>query len=372
MEQELTLLLDEHLRQYPQAQPQDFYKLLYQREFGCGHLAPAPKSAERFLREELARTEPPEFREETVKDAPEECIPGVVEPIGNGLCRVHLDGVWNGEAVRLLTRVFCATAKTHTGDAARFHTALDILCRWAADTPEAAAMRETIGALLADGCPAVHHSAAYRRAYAPSYRVVRRRYVDAWPALLRAQRAAERAALGVPALLAIDGRCGSGKSTLARLIAEVFGCPVFHLDNFFLPPELRTVDRLSRPGENVHHERFLREILEPFVAGRPVRFRPFDCSVGAMGQEVELASAPFAVAEGSYALHPALRAHYAASVFVTCVPEVQRARIARREGADALSAFDRRWIPLEEAYFRAYDVPSLAGLILDTTDFSTD
>ena len=41
------------------------------------------------------------------------------------------------------------------------------------------------------------------------------------------------------ALLAIDGRCGSGKSTLAAHMAQVFGCPVFHMDDFFLPPAAR-------------------------------------------------------------------------------------------------------------------------------------
>lgn len=367
MEQELTRLLNGLLRQRPQAQPRDFYKLLYQREFGCGHLAPTPESAERLLREELAQ-KPAERADGSPKAQP----PGSVEPIGNGLCRIYLDGAWSEEAVRLLTRIFLATANTHIGDAARFHAALDALCRWASgamDAPDAAALCETVEALRAEGCPAVHHSAAYRAAYAPHYRVARRCYVDAWPALLLAQRVKEQAAPGTPALLAVDGRCGSGKSTLARLLSEVFGCPIFRLDDFFLPPALRTGERLSHPGENVHHERFLREVLEPFKAGQLVRFCPFDCSVGAMGEAVEAAPAPFAVVEGSYALHPALRAHYAASVFVTCAPEIQRARILAREGADALAVFARKWIPLEEAYFRAYNIPALADLTLDTTDF---
>ena len=69
------------------------------------------------------------------------------------------------------------------------------------------------------------------------------------PILQAAQLAAENG----PALLAIDGRCGSGKSTLAAHMAQVFGCPVFHMDDFFLPPELRTPERLAQPGENVHH-----------------------------------------------------------------------------------------------------------------------
>ena len=45
MRQELERLLDTHRAQRPEMQPQDYYKLLYQREFGCGHTAPAPETA---------------------------------------------------------------------------------------------------------------------------------------------------------------------------------------------------------------------------------------------------------------------------------------------------------------------------------------
>ena len=153
-------------------------------------------------------------------------------------------------------------------------------------------------------------------------------------------------------------------------MAQVFGCPVFHMDDFFLPPELRTPERLAQPGENVHHERFLREALEPFAAGQPVRFCPFDCSAGVPGSAVEIPAASFAVVEGSYSLHPSLRGHYTASVFVTCAQAVQRTRLTARGGADSWAVFEARWIPLEETYFKAHAVQALADLTLDTTPFA--
>lgn len=422
-EMELVQLLNAQLKCRPQMQAQDFYKLLYQREFGCGHLAPALETAVAYLREEAAQAaglkgagqlaecanndsglksacqivkrmnsdtgseHTCRFAEIADSDAGPgntcrlaeiadcDTRPGTVEPLGNGLCRVYLDGAWDKETLRLFARIFCASARTHTGDNARFAAALRLLIRWADGMlpgTELSALRQMLSTADADanGFSAVHHSEAYRAAYAPHYRVVRQCYIDAWPALLTAQRTMEQAASAAPALLAIDGRCGSGKSTLAAHIAEVFECPVFHLDDFFLPPALRTEERLSQPGENVHHERFLEEILQPFLAGHTVRFCPFDCSVGALGDTVEVSPAPFAVAEGSYALHPALRGAYAASVFVTCTPEVQRARIAARSGEAALRVFEAKWIPLEEAYFAAYDIPAFADHILDTSHAS--
>lgn len=371
MEQELIRLLDAQLRRRPLMQAQDCYKLLYQREFGCGHLAPTPEAAIAGLQNEAVQAAEQAGFSQLAERAEDDALPGAVEPLGNGLCRIYLDGKWSREALRLLGRIFCASARTHTGDNARFAAALRLFFYWAQDNrfPEAelSALPQLPDTANADGFRAVHHSEAYRAAYAPHYRVVRQCYADAWPVLLRAQRVREQASPAAPALLAIDGRCGSGKSTLAMHVAEVFECPVFHLDDFFLPPGMRTKERLSQPGENVHHERFLEEILQPFLAGRAVRFCPFDCTLGAMGSAVKIAPAPFAVVEGSYALHPALRMHYAACVFLTCTPEVQRTRIAARSGEDALQTFETKWIPLEEAYFTAYEIPTHADLVWDTS-----
>ena len=176
----------------------------------------------------------------------------------------------------------------------------------------------------------------------------------------------------VDAVLCMEGNGPTqGKPRhMGALLAAVYGGNLYHMDDFFLPPELRTPERLAQPGENVHHERFLREALEPFAAGQPVRFCPFDCSAGVPGSAVEIPAASFAVVEGSYSLHPSLRGHYTASVFVTCAQAVQRARLTARGGADSWAVFEARWIPLEETYFKAHAVQALADLTLDTTPFA--
>ena len=62
-------------------------------------------------------------------------------------------------------------------------------------------------------------------------------------------------------LLAIDGMSGSGKTTLAHHLAQKFHAQVFHMDDFFLPLEMRTPERLQQSGGNVHYERFLETVL---------------------------------------------------------------------------------------------------------------
>lgn len=173
--------------------------------------------------------------------------------------------------------------------------------------------------------------------------------------------------LGRPALAAVDGRCGSGKSTLSELAARRLHCPLFHMDDFFLPPELRTPQRYAQPGGNVHYERVEAELLRPIRETGAARFRPFDCHSLGYGAPVEVSVPGLAIVEGSYSLHPALRRYYDVTVFLTCEAEEQRRRLLNREGPEGLPNFLEKWIPLEEHYFQGVGLPAAGDLVLDTT-----
>ncbi|MBQ7713399.1 MAG: uridine kinase [Oscillospiraceae bacterium] len=158
-------------------------------------------------------------------------------------------------------------------------------------------------------------------------------------------------------LLALDGRCAAGKTTLANGWGERFGWQVVHMDDFFLRPEQRTPERYATPGGNVDHERFLAEVLLPLRAGRAARYRPFDCAALRLSEEEKtVAPAGVVVVEGAYACHPSLWEQYDLRAFATVGREEQLRRVAARNGAERLAAFRERWIPLEEAYFAAFDV----------------
>ena len=90
-------------------------------------------------------------------------------------------------------------------------------------------------------------------------------------------------------IVALDGFCTAGKTTLAARLSETYDCHVIHMDDFFLRPEQRTPQRLAEPGGNVDYERFSEEILIPLKEGRPVTYRPYDCSAQALAQPVTLA-----------------------------------------------------------------------------------
>lgn len=162
-------------------------------------------------------------------------------------------------------------------------------------------------------------------------------------------------------IVAIDGRCASGKTTISSELAIKLNANLIHMDDFFLRPEQRTPQRLSIPGENIDHERFLTEVLEPLREGKPFTYRPFSCDTMTLGSPRDVQPLPISIVEGSYSCHTALREHYDLRIFMTVDPDEQMRRLTERNGAYA-EVFRERWIPLEEAYFASCKVEEACHL----------
>lgn len=157
-------------------------------------------------------------------------------------------------------------------------------------------------------------------------------------------------------ILAIDGRCASGKTTMAHRLAALTGAGVVHMDDFYLPAQMRTAERLAAPGGNIHHERFIAEVLPHLRSGGAFSYRIFDCTRMEYHGTREVAASPMRIVEGAYSHHPALGGYADVRVFSDVEASEQLARIVKRNGAEAAVIFERKWIPMEEAYFRAYEI----------------
>ena len=161
------------------------------------------------------------------------------------------------------------------------------------------------------------------------------------------------------------GWAPSGKTTLAAQLSRIYDCTVFHMDDFFLRPQQRTPQRLAEPGGNVDRERFYEEVLRPLTRRPPLQYQRYDCHSQTLEPPVELIPKPLTIVEGAYSLHPALADCYDLSVFLRITPELQRQRILKRNGPEGAEQFFSRWVPLEEAYFKATDPASRCDLILE-------
>lgn len=187
---------------------------------------------------------------------------------------------------------------------------------------------------------------------------------DIWrPVLIELDRLTER---GGSVVAAIDGRCGSGKTRLAGLLEELFCCNVLHMDDFYLPFHLRPENWQQIPGGNMDFGRLREELLLPLSEGRPALYRPYRCAEGEMGEPVRLEPRPLTVVEGSYSQHPSMGVRYDLTIFLTCSAEVQQKRLRLREG-EGFGAFEQRWIPMEEKYFRVFGIDARSSIRVDTS-----
>lgn len=169
-------------------------------------------------------------------------------------------------------------------------------------------------------------------------------------------------------VLAIDGMSASGKSTLAQEVADKYGGSVVHMDDFFLPAELRTNKRLETPGGNVHYERVKEEVLPGIIQRRNFEYGIFDCRSMRICGTRKIKGRGLVIIEGAYAMKPDLRSIYDIKVFMKIDSKLQMDRIIRRNGKEKAEMFRERWIPMENRYFEAFDVEEAADIVIHITE----
>lgn len=157
-------LLGAHSARYPGLGLEDIYKLLHQAALGPAHAVEALAARGRLAQEagELGA-------------GPDEPLVDPISPDGR-LARVHLRPyLAQGRDLNTLADAFAETARTWTPSIdklAKFCGCLGDL----ADAGGIACARTDVVAYMnaraAEGWPAVRHSAAYRAAWRPAYRVV--------------------------------------------------------------------------------------------------------------------------------------------------------------------------------------------------------
>lgn len=332
-------------------QPQDMVKLCYQAAFGAEHLLMDQEAAAGWFKEEY----------DNVKDKEEELF----ECLSPEICRINM-GAW--KRMRLpgewLFRMFAGSVQAQEHSVEKFYQFLNIageLTGKGKFTFTDAHWNNYRSEYELKGIGPVHHSEEYRRHEHPAYRVVNSRYLRLLPVLCRLAQMPENTGAYV---MALDGRCASGKTTLSKQLEFVTGAGIVHMDDFFLPLELRTPERFAQPGGNVHYERFQKEVMPLLARKEAFSYRRFDCSSMSMGELRQVRSSDWRIVEGAYSCHPILGDYMNVKIFSDVEPDEQMRRIKKREGDAAAKIFAERWIPLEENYFRSCHIEEAADLVI--------
>lgn len=355
-----TMQFIEYLREqavrHSSIEPLDVIKLCYQAAFGAEHLLEDRDAAFQYLTQEFDQVQP---------DGSEP----LYEAISEGICRVNLRA-WKKRnlPIEWLFHMFVETNVRQSQDGREMFQ--EFLCDSGRLVKENIfgfdrdKWEEFLKEYPTERPVAVHHSEAYRRAEAPAYRLVCTRFLRMFPVLEAICKDGGLQERHEKYVVAIDGRCASGKTTLTEQLAAVTGAGVVHMDDFFLPQELRTEERLNEPGGNVHYERFREEVLPALKREGSFTYRCFDCGRMELGEERQVYGSRILIVEGAYSCHPKLEEYMSLRVFSDVDSPEQLRRIAARDGEEALENFIMRWIPMEESYFAAYRIREQSDVVI--------
>lgn len=163
-------------------------------------------------------------------------------------------------------------------------------------------------------------------------------------------------------VIAIDGCAASGKTTLAKKLSNMFNASVIHMDDFFLPLEKRTEERLNTPGGNIDYERFKEEVVNNL--DNDFTYNAFNCSIMKVDKEVFVKKTNLLIIEGSYSLHPYFGKYYDLSIFLDIDESLQLERILCRDGERLLEMFKTKWLVYEHKYHEFYNLKQWSNIYI--------
>ncbi len=331
-------LLKDHVKRYPLMEIGDAVKLLFQKNLGPGHmLSKEVDYADGILREceGIGRSH------------------YYIEPLG-GFSRFYLKHPPDVFFAKALAKLFVESGDSMTS-MSDFLLDLDLLSRMtrAKDLPfDMDRLDVFLNEYKEGNYPIVSHSEFYRENYAPAYRVINSDFAPYIDVLCELERLL---AIKEYVKIAIEGGSASGKSTLAKLIKSLYECNVIHTDDFFLPPAMRTENRLSTPGGNIHYERFRQEIGVGLNDKKDLCYHVYDCTNDTLCKRKNITHKKLTIVEGVYSMHPEMGVDYDLTVFCEVDNDTRQRRILKRNGADMSKRFFQEWIPMEDKYFSRYD-----------------
>lgn len=169
-------------------------------------------------------------------------------------------------------------------------------------------------------------------------------------------------------IIAIEGGCTSGKTTLASKLSEIYDANVIHMDDFFLPFEMRTEERMKEIGGNIDYDRFNAEVAEKIIKNETFSYGIFDCSSGKIKNTVTVEPKRLNIVEGVYSMHPLFDKIYTLKAFLMISKDEQITRLKARN-PEKFQRFIDEWIPKENEYFSHFRIKEKCDLVLDNIQY---
>ncbi len=324
----------ESYKAFPLMQTEDFIKLIYQAEYGCEHMLDT--NTENRLKEECMQLPSSSISQP------------IFDTISKDLVRVNLLPYANmGYSLSTLSDMMKSVKCSGSieGLERRLSQFIQLVEQHRIDLP-VYSVKRTVTKYREDGYGYIRHSSAYRMNYQPHYRVVSKMHAQLLPVIASIDRMLYHK---MNIIVAIDGNSCSGKSFYATALSNYYNnCNIIHCDDFFLPPDMRSKQRLDQVGGNIHYER-LKQVLTSVTRDAPFVYQAYNCHSNGYS-DISIEPKRLTIVEGSYSLHSQLTNFYSLGIVLSVDAIEQRYRVSVREDRDSYCNYINKWIPLENKY----------------------
>lgn len=349
MTDKLKEIILEHIKKYPEAELQDILKMLYQNEFGPKHLVENEIECFKSLSNEINNINYDENKE-------------LFEDIGEGALRLNLKAIPVGTDLNYINKIIVNSANEFCGTNEKLVVKFGLLVVMAQNNEipfDIQKVRDETNAFAKNGFKPISHSEVYKQIYSPSYRVISKKYRSTVETVIALRNADFKNHI----VISIDGGSASGKSTLAENLANLLNGEVVHCDDFFLPQEMRSNERLSEIGGNIHYERLKEEVIDKLRKPAVISYKAYNCQSGDFKNKF-LMNKKVIIIEGAYSSHPYFENYADFKIFLKVDEKIQKERILKRNGEEMLKRFINEWIPKENKYFNEFKIEEKADIII--------
>ena len=350
MTDKLKEIILEHIKKYPEAELQDILKMLYQNEFGPKHLAENEIECFKSLSTEINNINYDENEE-------------LFEDIGEGALRLNLKAIPVGTDLNYINKIIVNSTNNFCGTNEKLVVKFGLLVVMAQNNEipfDIEKVRNETNTFAKNGFKPISHSEIYKERYSPSYRVISKKYRELVEAVI-ALRNVDFTKNHI--VISIDGNSASGKSTLAENLANLLNAETLHCDDFFLPQEMRSEERLNEIGGNIHYERLKEEVIDKLRKPAVISCKAYNCQSGDFKNKF-LMNKKVIIIEGAYSSHPYFENYADFKIFLKVDEETQKKRVLKRNGEEMLKKFINEWIPKENKYFNEFKIEEKADIII--------
>jgi len=323
--------LKRNINKYPKSETQDLLKLIYQSQYGTGHIVNNPNFSFNFLNEEL-------------KEVPTISNNLLYEYISNDYIRLNLDTfIKTSFPLEELNDMFIQTSfiKNESNIASKICILEDFY-----NNEEITDFK--------NNPVQKHHSETYRKYYNPHYRLIHKSLLDVKYKSYLINDYISNLLKNLNKddlyLIALEGKCASGKTTLSKNIQNV---TIIHVDDFF-----------SNTNDPLQFDK-IRDIINNLKPNKPFTYDVYNCMDNSFSSKHIDSVSNIVIFEGVYSYHEKIRDLFNEVIYVNEAHNQLERLLKRCNGNTILyNKFINIWIPRENSYYDSFDFILNASLII--------